>query len=267
MRLIGVLMVFPYFPFCQTWINQDVIPLNRTAYSKNQSTQLGLTELPALQGFKRNVELGLGIENKYSIKELTALRLGIGIPLLNGYIGLNTSLQGNNLFSNYAGTLSYGLQINQQTTMGIGTGVNYHEINEYGSEILINVHAGIAHIINEKTILAIHYHANQNIGPKSYTNKIKSEALTIGIGYMLSKAVFVQLELKKIQHQFRVCPNINWSPFEKIGFWCGTNESGHFHLGIDRVLKKSIIMLGFSSHSQLGYSMLLQFNYRLDDKN
>lgn len=266
-RLIGVLLTFPSLTFCQTWANQDVIPLNRTAYSKNKTTQIGQTDIPALQGFQHNIEVGLAIENKYSIKELTTLGLGIGIPVLNGYMGLNTSLQGNTLFSNFSGNLSYGIQINKQTTLGIGSGILFQNIKGYGSEKNIQVSAGIAHLINEKTMFAFHYQLTQNIGPNTFANKLKTEGLTLGIGYHLSKSVFIQLEAKKIQQQFRIIPNINWSPFEKIGFWCGTNGSGHLHLGIISALKKSKLMLGFSNHPHLGYSMLLQFNYRLDDKN
>ena len=267
MRLIGVLMALPCLTFCQTWANQDVVPLNRTAYTKNNSPQLGLTEMPALHGFQRKVELGLAIENKYSIKELTALRLGIGIPLLNGYIGLNTSMQGNTLFSSYAGNLCYGIQINKQTTIGIGTGVSHHQIKEYGSTLLIHAHLGIAYLVNEKTLIAIHYHHNQNIRPTSNTNKIKVEGLTIGIGYNLSKSVFVQLEVKQLQQKIRILPNINWIPFQKIGFRFGTNASGQMHLGISSQLKKSTVLLSMSNHPHLGYSILLQFNLRLDDKN
>lgn len=264
-RLIGVLITLPCLTFCQTWANQDVIPFNRTAYSKTKSQQPGLRDLPALQGFQSNFEIGIAIENKYSINELTALHLGIGAPLLNGSVGLYTSLQGNSLFSSYSGTLSYGIQINKQTTIGIGPSIHIQNLKGFGSEKTIQVSAGIAHLINEKTMLAIHYQLNQNIEQINITYKQKTEGLTLGIGYHLSKSVLIQLEAKKLQQQFRILPSINWSPFEKIGFWCGTNGSGNLHLGINSQLKKSKLMLGFSNHPQLGYSMLLQFNYRQDE--
>jgi hypothetical protein len=266
-RLIGVLIALPHFTFCQTWAIQDIIPINTTAYQKNNPPLMGLSELPALLGFKSKIELGVIIENKYNLKELTQLRLGIGIPVLNGNLSINSSLQGSTLFSNYAGNLSYGIQINKQTTIGIGSGILFQNIKGYGSEKVIQVVAGIAHLVNEKTMFAFHYHFNQSIEPTTSANKLKTEGLSFGIGYHLSKSVFIQLEAKKIQQQFRILPSINWSPFEKIGFWCGTNGSGHMHLGINSQLKKTKFMLGFSNHLQLGYSMLLHFNYRLNDKN
>jgi hypothetical protein len=266
-RLIGVLIALPHFTFCQTWAIQDIIPINTTAYQKNNSPLIGMSELPALLGFQSKIELGVIIENKYNLKELTQLRLGFGIPVLNGNLTINTSLQGSTLFSNYAGNLSYGIQINKQTTIGIGSGILIQNIKGYGSEKVIQVVAGIAHLINDKTMFAFHYQINHNIEPTTFENKLKTEGLSLGIGYNLSNSVFIQLEAKKLQQQFRILPSINWSPFEKIGFWCGTNGSGHLHLGIINQLKKSKAMLGFSSHTQLGSSILLQFNYRLDDKN
>jgi hypothetical protein len=266
-RLIGVLITLPSFTFCQIWTTQEVIPMNTMAYQKNNSAIMGLTETPALLGFQRNVALGVAIENKYNLKELTQLRMGLGIPALNGNLSLNTSIQGNSLFSSYIGTLSYGIQINKQTTIGIGTGVSHHQIKEYGSTLLIHAHLGIAYLVNEKTLFAIHYHHNQNIRPISNTNKIKVEGLTIGIGYNLSKSVFVQLEAKQLQQKIRILPNINWIPFQKIGFRFGTNASGQMHLGISSQLKKSTVLLSMSNHPHLGYSILLQFNHRLDDKN
>jgi len=266
-RLIGVLIALPHFTFCQIWANQDIIPINTTAYQKNNTPLVGLSELPALLGFQRKIEWGVAIENKYSLTELTQLRLGFGIPVLNGNLSINTSLQGSALYSSYSGKLCYGIQINKQTTIGLGLGILHFRLKEHDSEILTQVTAGIAHLINEKTILAIHYHHKQHISPTTYTNKIKAEGVTIGIGYNLSKSVFVQLEGKQLQQKIRILPSINWIPFEKIGFWCGTNGSGHLHLGINSQFKKSNVMLGLSNHPQLGTSILLQFNHRLDDKN
>jgi len=266
-RLLGVLIALPSFTFCQIWANQDVIPINITSYQKNNSPLVGLRELPALLGFQRKTEWGVAIENKYSLTELTQLRLGFGLPVLNGNLSINTSLQGSALYSSYSGTLCYGIQINKQTTIGLGLGILHFRLKEHDSENLMQTTAGIAHLINEKTILAIHYLHNQNIRPTSNTNKIKAEGLTFGIGYNLSKSVFMQVEAKQSQQKIRILPSINWIPIEKIGFWFGTNGSGQLHLGISSQFKKSTALLGMSNHPHLGYSLLLQFNHRLDDKN
>ena len=266
-RLIGVLIALPSLTFCQIWATHEVVPMNTRTYQKNNSTILGLSDLPALLGFQKKVELGVSIENRYNLKELTQLSLGLGIPVHSGSLTLNTSLQGSSQYSSYTGKLSYGIQLNKQTTIGLGMGILSFKLKELGSEILIQTTAGIAHLINEKTILAIHYLHNQNIRPSSNTNKIKAEGLTFGIGYNLSKSVFVQVEAKQLQQKIRILPSINWIPIEKIGFWFGTNGSGQLHLGISRQLKKSTALLGMSNHPHLGYSLLLQFNHRLDDKN
>jgi len=266
-RLIGVLITLPSFTFCQTWVTQEVIPMNTMAYQINNSPLLGLIESPALLGFQRKLELGVNVENKYNLKELTQLRMGLGIPVLNGNLTLNVSLQGGSWYSSYSGKLSYGFQLNKQTSIGLGIGILHFRLKEHDSEILIQTIAGIAHLINEKTVLAIHYHLNQNIRSTGFTNKIKAEGLTIGIGYKLSKAVFLQLEAKQLQQKIRIQPSINWIPFEKIAFWCGTNESGQLHLGISSQRNKSKALLGMSNHPHLGYSLLLQFNQRLNDKN
>lgn len=266
-RLIGVLIALPYFTFCQIWTNQEVIPINTMAYQQNNSALLGLSALPALLGFQRKVELGITIENKYNLKELTQIRLGFGIPVLNGNLTLISSLQGSAFHSTYTGALSYGIQLNKQTTVGLALGIAQFRLREYKPEIITQVTAGIAHLINEKTLLAVHYDYNQNIKPNSNTDKSKAEGLTIGIGYKMSTSVFVQMEAKQLQQKIRISPCINWIPFEKIGFWCGTNGSGQLHLGINGQLKKATALLGMSSHPQLGYSLLLQFNHRLNDKN
>lgn len=266
-RLIGVLLALPSFTFCQIWAAQEVIPINTMAYQKNNAPILGLSELPALQGFQRKVEIGVSIENKYNLKELAQLRLGFGIPVVNGNLTLNAGIQGSDFYKTYTSKLSYGIQLNKQTTIGLGLGILHFRLKEYQSETLTQVTAGIGYLINEKTVLAIHYTHNQNIRPNNSINKINAEGLTIGIGYNLSNSVFVQMEVKQLQQKIRILPNINWIPFEKIGFWCGTNGAGQLHIGISSRLKKSNALLGMSNHPHLGYSILLQFNYRLDDKN
>ena len=266
-RWICVFMALPCFAFSQNWMNHDVIPFNTLAYQKNSSPIIGLHDLPAFLGFEQQNEIGLSLENKYGLNELTQLRLSMAHPLLNGNISLHGSFQGSRVYTQYSGRLGYGHILNKQTTIGIALGTTHFQLKTQSPETLIQIIAGIAHAINEKTTIGIHYQHYQSIDSKYINANSKREGLTIGIGYRLSKPVFLQMEIRKQEQYLRLLPAVNWTPNDKIGFWCGTNGSGHFYLGVSGKLKKINPSIGLSSHPHLGYSIMLQINRKADAKD
>jgi hypothetical protein len=266
-RWICVLMGLPYFAFSQNWMNHDVVPLNTLAYQKNSSPVIGLYDLPAFLGFGQHKEIGLSLENKYGLKELAQLKMIIAHPLSNGNISLHGSLQGSPVYTRYSGSLGYGLSLNKQTTVGIALGITHFQLRSQSPETIIQIIAGIAHAINEKTTIGIHYHHHQSIASKYKNTFTKREGLTIGIGYRLSKPVFLQLDIRKQEQHLRLLPALNWTPNDKIGFWCGTNGGGHFYLGLSGKIKKVNPSIGLSSHPHLGYSIMLQINRQADAKD
>lgn len=266
-RWICVLIGFPCFAFSQNWINHDVVPLNTLAYQKKSSPIIGLHDLPAFLGFEQQKEIALSIENKYGLNELNQLKLSMAHPFSNGNISLNGSLQGSPVYSRYSISLGYGHMLNKQTTIGISLGTTHFQLKSQSLETLIQIITGIAHAINEKTTIGIHYQHSQSIDAKNKNGSTKREGLIIGIGYRLSKPVFLQMEIRKQEQYLRLLPAVNWTPNDKIGFWCGTNGSGHFYLGVSGKLKKINPSIGVSSHPHLGYSIMLQINRKADAKD
>lgn len=248
-------------------MNHDVVPSNTLAYQKSSSPIIGLHDLPAFLGFEQQKEIGLSLENKYGLNELTQLKLSMAHPLSNGNISLHGSLQGSPVYTRYSGSLGYGHILNKQTTIGIALGTTHFQLRTQSPETLIQIIAGIAHAINEKTTIGIHYQHYQSIDSKYKNANTKRDGLIIGIGYRLSKPVFLQMEIRKQEQQLRLLPAVNWIPNDKIGFWCGTNGSGHFYLGVSGKLKKINPSIGLSSHPHLGYSIMLQINRKADAKD
>ncbi len=266
-RWIGVLMALPCFAFSQNWITHDVVPLNTLAYQKNSSPIIGLYELPAFLGFEQQKEIGLSLENKYGLNEISQMKLSMSHPFSNGNISLHGSLQGSSVYNRYNIGLGYGHMLNKQTTIGIALGTTHFQFRSQSPETLMQIITGIAHAINEKTTIGIHYQHYQSIASKYKNTNTKREGLIIGIGYRLSKPVFLQLEIRKQEQHLRLLPALNWTPNDKIGFWCGTNGSGHFYLGVSRKIKKITSSIGLSSHPHLGYSIMLQINRKADAKD
>lgn len=267
MRWIGVLVALPYFSFSQTSSNQLVIPLHAAVYQAKESSTLGLSKLPALQGSQRNTKLGISIENKYNLKELAALNFGIGVPTQHGSFGLFAGLQGSLLHTDYNIGLNYGHQLNDKITMGIGFNLAETYLKENRKTSYAGIIAGIAYCINEKTTLAIHYQNQQDLTLSNNKFETKEEGLSIGIGHQLSKTIFVQTEIQKPSNRLHVLPSIIWTVHEKIELWSGINRSGHLYLGINNKIKKSIVGIGMASHPQLGYSISIQLNHSFNEKN
>jgi len=262
-KWICVMLLFPLGSKGQVKSSANVIPIGLGAYQKMNSTALADAELPALLGFRKVQQLGIILENKFGLKELSAMRVAYGQPLASGYFLINGQFQGGQIHKHYAGNLGFGQLINPNTTIGIAIGIEQFQLQGDKQELEVVATAGIAHCINEKTTMGIHYTYGQALFKENRSITKKVEGLAIGIGYRLSDMVFIQLELQK-QQKTQITSTLIWMPFQKIGFFGGTNNSGHFYLGGQTKNKRTLTAFGFAQHPQLGYSILLHFNFLFD---
>ena len=262
-KWICVLMFFPLGSKGQVKSSANVIPIGMGAYQKMNSTALANAELPALLGFRQAQQLGIILENKFGLKELSAMRVAYGQSLASGYFLINGQFQGGQIHKHYLGNLGFGRLINANTTIGIAIGIEQFQYQGDASELEIVATAGIAHCINEKTTMGIHYTYGQPLTQENRAIAKKVEGLTLGIGYRLSELVFIQLELQKKQ-QTQITSSLIWTPLHKIGFFGGTNSSGHFYLGGQTKNKRTTTAVAVAQHPQLGYSILLHFNLLFD---
>jgi hypothetical protein len=149
--------------------------------------------------------------------------------------------------------------------MGISIGYTYFKLKNNTPEFFVQTIAGIAQLINDKTLLAIHYeHAIQWRRTSTYKNFIPN-GLIVGIGHQLSGPIFVQLELRK-KEQLQLLPTFNWKPNSIIEFWCGLSGSGQMAVGIIGHAKSMATGIALSNHPHLGYAVQLQINKRFYDK-
>ncbi|MEY4627847.1 MAG: hypothetical protein RLZZ595_173 [Bacteroidota bacterium] len=258
-RWICVAGMIPFLCAGQPKSGQDAIPIGWNVYQKPLTPILTASDLPAILGFRLEKQLGVMIENKYGLKELSNIQLGLGIPTGSGSFLFRGNFRGGKIQQLYAGSIAYGLTINPNTAIGISVGGEVFQLKGYTPETTIQAIAGIMHAVNEKTTIGIHYNNRQSIYKTNNINKSKTNGLSFGIGYQLSKPVFLQLELSK-QEQTRIITSICWSPLKQIGFFAGTNSSGNFYVGGQTKNKNTTSSIGVASHPQLGYSLLLHFN-------
>ena len=265
LRWICVLSMFPCFSFSQSWTSQEVIPVHHFAYQKKHTPVTGLASLPALLGIQEQSDIGISIENKYGITALSQLKLSIGQKAGMGKISINGSMQGGNIYTHFSGSINYGLMLNKNSSAGISIGVASFKLKGFFPETVLQSTLGIAHHINEKTLLAIHYQHQRALALNKQNATWKMDGLTIGIGYQLSEAVFLQLEVRK-QLQLEILPVLHWRANKIIGFWSGLNTSGHLAIGVSGFSEKRISGIAIASHPQLGYTIQLQLNQRLYGK-
>jgi hypothetical protein len=264
-RWICVLLVLPYYTNSQSWNNQFVIPAHFSAYQKNQSPIIGLLDLPALQGFKKNKEISVLLENKYSLSTLSRLFISTGLPLGAGNISLNTGMQGGSLYSHFTGQVNYGLSLNKISTIGLSVGVTHFKIKNNPPEFILQTIAGIAHLINDKIVLGIHYQHNRKLVGANSNKTLIPDGISVGIGHQVSQTIFIQIELRK-QAQIQVLPAINWKPNPRIEFWSGLNGSGQLAVGVYGHSKVMSTGIALSNHPHLGYSIQLQLNKSIHEK-
>ncbi len=264
-RWICVLLLLPYYTYAQNWNNQLAIPAHSSAYQKTHARIIGLRDLPALLGFEKNKEVGVLLENKYSISALSQLCFSAGLPVATGNLSINTGIQGGTLYSHFSGQINYGLPLNKTSTIGISMGIAQFKLTDDTPDFFLQTIAGIAQLINDKTLLALHYQHNRKLGSSNLNKTIIPDGISVGIGHQVNHLVFVQIEIRK-QGQIQILPAISWRPHAKIEFWSGLNGSGQMAIGIYGHAKTISTGIALSNHPHLGYSLQLQLNKRIHEK-
>lgn len=264
-RWICVLLVLPYSTYGQNWSNQFAIPPHVSAYQKNQSPITGLVDLPALLGFEKKKEVGILIENKYSLSSLSLLYVSTSHSLGKGNISLNTGIQAGALYTHLTGNLNYGIQLNKVSTMGISIGIAHFKIKHDVPELIVQTNTGIAQLINDKTLIAIHYRHSRKIRPATLKKTRIPDKIYLGIGHQVSRSVFIQMELQK-QENIQLLPSLTWKPDPKIEIWCSLGGSEQLAIGIYGHTKAISTGIALANHPHLGYSIQLTLNKRFHDK-
>ena len=120
---------------------------------------------PALLATQNQLSTSCNYENDFFISMLQKSALVVGLPLTKGVIGLGVRTYGVQSFRSIESTIGYGLQLNENFSIGTSLGIYNTSIQVYGSKSGMNFEVGIYGNLSEKIKYAcsIHLLGNSNV--------------------------------------------------------------------------------------------------------
>lgn len=111
-------------------------------YSKWQPQIIAAGYNPAAFANLAQNALFVYAEQRFLLQELSTYRTGAGLKTHAGVWGLQGAIRGNTSYRNTSGTLSYGRQLNERISVGLGFEYQVFRIKGYEHTGFVNINAG-----------------------------------------------------------------------------------------------------------------------------
>jgi hypothetical protein len=240
------------------------------AYSKNFSDVFSATSNIATLAQLRDASAGVYAERRFMLSEMNGFAGVAAVPSTSGTFGLQADYFGTAEFNESQLGLIYARRVTNQIDVGVK--FNYHSvaIRGYGSSAAVNFEAGSIFHLTEKLHTGIHvYNPTGSKLGKSGNEKLAS-IFRFGLGYEVSKTVFVSTEIvKQEDRQVGVNAGLQYNLHEKVllrgGISTYTNNS---YVGLGLNLGFGRIDINSAFHPQLGFTpgFLLLVNLKKSEK-
>lgn len=215
-----------------------------------------------LTSFDKSLAFDISYENKYGIKGLNSLGLGVLKKSGNSYFAFGLSQFGLSEYKEQNLFFSYARPLSQHISIGTTMHHNQLRIIDYGSTSFFSFDIGIHSKINRQLRLAssiYNFLQSENVASNS------PSIISIGLGYAPSEKVEMLLEFQKIENR-PLSPKIAivYNPTKALELRMGTDiVKGEYGIGMGYYISQYLLRMGYSSHLQLGgsYALTMQGSF------
>lgn len=248
--MICLLTLLPLRNCAQSDPGIPVIPWAFLTNRNDRMTYPGSSSSPAMLAFQHNRSFMLRMENRFGMKDLNGLEMGLQFHGHGGQWLLSGMMHGNTHINSFQGTVSHALKLNEQLGMGLSLGFQGNYMRGYKLVYSPVIHAGILYWPKPELAVAMHYGKVMNV----HTMK---QSISYHFNSQLSAAVVVM----KISSRNPVLSALmQWRAVEPWTFLGGFDGIGKQpSLGIGKT--SSSLYYGFmlSQHPMLGFSCNLVY--------
>lgn len=215
-------------------------------------------------GFVRKTEVGAFYENRFFVKELTQSGFAVAAPIKKGTFGLSYSSLGYSLYRESHATLSYGMLLNENVSVGVGLDyLNTKIADIYGQAHAVTGSIGLTAKILPQMNIAAHVYNPFRAKITNYNNEKIPTIFKFGAQYIFSKKVFIVAEAEKTSAQkINVKGGIEYNPSSIVYLRVGGSSyptQAAFGMGVNYNDLK--IDLSTSYHNVLGFSPQIGLSY------
>lgn len=240
------------------------------AYSQQVNDVFAQHHNQAALGIQKSAAIGVFGERRFMLEDLSNYSLAIVIPTGSGSFGVQGSRFGFSGFNETELGLGYGLSLGKK--LSVGGRINYfsRQVPGYGNASVVNGEAGLLLYLTPKLTAGIHTYnpVAAKFGPDK--DEKLSSIYRVGIGYDISKVVFLAAEMQKKEDEpVSIISAIHYQFekrfFAKLGI---SSEAANIFAAAGLLLNDQFRLDVFASHHrQLGFSPGISIQYSFSKKN
>lgn len=241
------------------------------AYSKNFLDIFSTTSNQASLAQLKTGGFGVYSEKRFSLDELKSYAAVVVIPTSSGVFGFEGDYFGSEAFNENELGFLYARKITNR--IDIGAKFNYYAVRMpgYGMASSINFEAGTILHLTDKLNTGIHIYNPGGSKFGQFGNEKLASVYRFGIGYEVSKMVFISAEILKQQNrQISVNAGLQYNLLKNIFIRTGiTTLTNNSYAAVGFQLSFARIDVNASYHPQLGFTpgLLLLFDFKKENKD
>ena len=244
------LLLFPLIltaplAFSQNTIIEGNSALGRGLWSENVS---GYSHCDALS-------IGLSVENRWLLPELSFSTLAVAVPTHYGCIAMSLSTSGDHILNKNELTLSLARDFSSAFSMGLRTRYSLLQIDHQTKS---RIEADIGTQIHLSNAVSVAFQLLNPLG-----NRTQPKAMEIGLAYWVSDKVDLMLSAKKeTALPLSLILYLNYHVAEKIALQGAISNTAYFnHIAIAYEWKSLALEAILSYHSYLGFGPRIGVSY------
>ncbi len=215
--------------------------------------------------FFENPQLGLYFERRFAQKELSLASVAGAYPVWNGVIGFNLTYWGYEKYNTSKIAVSFSKKLGERFAAGLQFDYfNTYLSEEYGNKGSVIAEAGIRAEPLDNLIIGAHIYNPTRAKLAEYDDERLPTILRIGMGYIFSDNVLINVETEKhIDEKIVFRTGIEYKYMEKLFLRIGiANNPVLSTFGLGYMLNNITVDLAFSRHPDLGHIPHFSVNYK-----
>jgi hypothetical protein len=234
-----------------------------TAYSQQFHDAFSFSANLGALAAQQRFSAGVYSERRFLLKELATYSAAVVLPLPAGNVGFGGNYFGGPLYHDASAGLAFGRNLG--SNLAVGVQFNYHSIGTagYGNASTLSADAGLIFRITSQCSAGVQVYNPAGVSwGKDGAEKLPA-VYTTGIGYDVSKQVFIGAEAEKTEGQpVSINAGLHYAFAEKLTARAGIRSGPSvYYLGLGIQLKDFRFDATASVHPYLGLTPGLMLLY------
>jgi hypothetical protein len=219
--------------------------------------------------FLKGINIGLGFQNAFLVKELSTKSISVAIPLKSGVFGINYGYFGYPKFNENKIGLAFAKALGKRIAVGIQLDYQFTHIDgDYGNKATALGEVGILTEPIDNLLIGAHVFNVWRSKLSTVDNEYIPTIFTIGASYRLYDIALLSIEFEKdLDLEMVFKSGLEFELIENFSLRAGIATNPNiFSFGLGYTFQSFDLNIAFSKHPVLGYSPGVSIIYAFKDR-